>query len=278
MIRPYFTRTCGALLLLGAAALPASVSAQATVSGSLSFDYNTHFISYGADVWGTGDDLDEPTFNPSVGVTLDFGNGFGVYTGAWMDVNNKAPSDIGGTLQELDVWVGGYATFGIVTLDAAVQQWIYGGDVEEIFDFAVSLDTTDMIGFNLSPTVKMHHRFEGNGDQITGTILDFSVGYDLEINESFSLSFPVAVGWVLDEGYYTATDDSTDPATTIEGDSGIGYYMAGIGFSYALPFGEAAGSWDLHGGVNYYYTPDDVIPGNPEEGFVTASLGVGLSW
>ncbi|KAF0093579.1 MAG: hypothetical protein E1N59_2712 [Puniceicoccaceae bacterium 5H] len=269
---------CGALLLLGGAALPASLSAQASVSGSLAFDYNTHFISYGSDVWGTGDELSEPTFNPSVGVTLDFGNGWGAYTGAWMDINNKVASNIGGTLQEVDVWVGSYVSVGNVTLDAAVQQWIYGGDVEEIFDFAVSYDTTDAIGFNLNPAVKAHYRFEGNGAQDTGLILDFSVGYDLEVNESLSLSFPVAIGYVVDSGYYTGTAMIGGVETTIEGDSGIGYYTAGVGFTYALPFGEDFGAWDLHGGVSLYHTPEDVIPANPEETFVTANLGIGLGW
>lgn len=253
------------LLFFSTAALAASVSAQASVTGSLAFDYNSHFISYGDDVWGTGDDLGEPTFNPSVGVTLDLGNGLGFYTGAWMDINNKAKSAIGGTLQELDLWVGGYYTVGAFTVDVAVQQWIYGGDVEEIFDLAFKYDTTEMLGFNISPAFKIHHRFDGAGE--TGTVLEGSVGYGIEVSDAFSLSIPAAVGYALDDKYYDAN-----------GDSGLAYLMTGVKFVYALPGSETFGAWDIHGGLLVYHTPDDVNTGNPEETFLTFTLGTGLAW
>jgi len=77
------------------------------VSGSLSLAGNTHFISYGADVWGAGSDLDDILFNPSIEITTEIAPGVTGILGTWWDVNDNAESNIGEDyVQEVDVWFG----------------------------------------------------------------------------------------------------------------------------------------------------------------------------
>ena len=63
-------------------------------------------MSYGFDVWQTGN-FDDGLFHPQFDLKWDFGNGFNVFAGVWMDVNSNADSSISDDVQEVDVWLGG---------------------------------------------------------------------------------------------------------------------------------------------------------------------------
>ena len=229
----------------------------ASVSGSLSLDFNTHFISYGADVWSP-DGWEEVLFQPSIGITFDSGKNYGFYTGIWGDINNNAATNIGKDIQEIDVWVGAYVTLDKFTFDLTFQQWYYGSEVEGIIDFKISYDTF------LTPTLTIHNRIEGVGGQETGTVVDLGVSYGFEAG-IVSFTIPLNAAW--------ATDDYHG------GDSGIAYVKTGIMASLPMSFiPEGWGGWDLHGGLTLWHTPDDVIPGNPDETFITGSIGVGCSF
>ncbi len=247
--------TAVAILALGGSSLTAGEPA---ISGSLSLDANTHFISYGADVWGAGTDPDV-LFNPSIGVSLDLGNGFTVNTGTWYDINDQAVSSLKGDFQEIDVWLGVSYAAEEFTFDVTFQQWYYASETEGILDFTISSNN-----WKFNPYAKAHVRIEGVGGQDEGAIFAFGGSHSFAGGDvSFSIPLEIAV----------ATDDYHG------GDSGVAYVTTGLGFSVPMSsIPDGLGSWDFHGGLNGYYTVDDVIPGNVDDTFLTFSMGVGVNW
>ena len=227
------------------------------ISGSLSFDFNTHFISYGLDVWGTGSKWDDILFNPSASIGVDFGDGFYGYAGAWLDINDNATSGIGDKIQELDLWIGGGYDIGNWNFDLAYQEWIYAGDSERILDLAISYDTF------LSPSLMIHNRVDGNGGQKRGTVFVLGASHGFEYEDlSISLGGDVAFNTT---DYYG-----------LEG--GFTYFAINLGLSYPLSFiSQKYGEWDIHGGITYYYTNDKTVP-NPSDSFVTGNVGIGMSF
>ena len=223
-----------------------------TVSGSVSFDYNSHFMSSGLDVWVTGTGTDT-LFQPSASLDFNYGD-YGFYAGVWFDINGEADSTLGGDIQEVDVFLGGYYTAGALTFDLGLQQWYYAGECEGIVDLTVSYDTM------LAPYARLRTRIEGVDAQETDvSVIEVGGGYD--INEI--LSVPFAVGFAPSDDY-------------VGGDDGLAYITTGISFGYPLEF--LTGDWDIHGGVSGFYVPDDYAPSNPDETFLTFSLGTGLSF
>src|SRR5688572_846532 len=105
---------------------PAPAPEEDFFSGTLNLDYNSHFVSYGLDVWGDGNDLEGPTFNPALELTWGLPANFSLILGTWWDVNGKVPSAIGGKLQEIDVWAGLGYKVGDLSITALYQNWIYG--------------------------------------------------------------------------------------------------------------------------------------------------------
>ncbi len=253
--------------LASAAALNTANAEGPEVSGSVSLDFNTHFISYGFDVWGQGGSWDDLLFNPSVGIDLNWGD-FGIYSGLWFDINDNAPDTIGGRIQELDWWIGAYYTMDAFTIDIAWQEWIYGGQMEGVFDVALSMDTTEFVGINLSPTIKTHTRFHGGAGLQNGWIVDLGVSYDELAVGDLSISIPLNAGFSLTEDYHTGAGSNA-------GDTGLAYFTVGAYVSYPLAF--LGDGWDVHGGISAWYTPEEVT-GNGTETFLTGSFGTGVSF
>lgn len=238
------------------------------VSGSLALAYNTHFISYGADVWGAGTDWDDPIFNPSIELGFDLGNGFSAVLGTWWDVNNNSSgageSPIGSNqIQEVDVWAGvGYAT-GDWSFSLVYQEWLYAGQSERIVDFSVGYAYS--IGeIALDPSLTIHSRIDG------GDVLNLEEGFVAVLGIApgtqagpVSLSFPLAVAFNTDDYH--------------GGDSGFTFASAGVSASYPLEFLKM-GDWSLDVGLTGYLTSEDTTPGNPDEAFVTGSAGVSLAF
>ena len=83
--------------------------------------------------------------------------------------------------------------------------------------------------------------------------------------DHFSLGIPVNVAAATD-GFHA-------------GDGGFAYTSAGLSASVPLKFiSSDLGEWALNAGVTYYYTNSDVIPLNPDESFLTGSLGVSVAF
>lgn len=233
------------------------------VSGVLKLDFNTHFISYGFDVWGDGASMSDPTFNPMIELAFALPADFTFTLGAWGDVNSKIDSAIGGRVQEVDVWTGLSYTYDKFTVSATYQAWMYGSSTEDILDIKFAYDTF------LAPSLTIHNRLDAgaSGGQ-TGTVavLGLSHGFDLG---------PVAFSVPLGVAYFFA--DDYHPAST---EDGFGFVSLGLGASLPLtPYiGEAFGDWTLNGGLTYYFTDDEVVANADEDNFLTANLGLALSF
>lgn len=260
---------CSALLL-GAHAQAANEN----ISGWVSFDYNSHFISSGLNVWGgdTEDIGDEFLFQPSAGIDIALTETVGVYGGVWFDINSlggPAYPTIGGDIKEMDVWIGTYFSAGDFTFDFTLQQWYYGEETEGIFDVTVSYDTL------FSPYLRARSRIETvgptNGQQegtmfeLGGTLYEFSPD-----GSELTLSIPVGIAANFNDYH-------------VEDEDGYAYSFIGLSFSYPLPISDAYGAWDLHGGLTYYHTDDDNIDnkdasGDDQNNFLTANFGIGLSF
>jgi len=235
-------------------------------SGTLNFDYNTHFISYGFDVWGDGNDLDAGTFNPSLELTWKLPNNFSAILGTWWDVNGKGSDPLGGSIQEVDVWGGFGYTYDKFSVTALYQAWNYGSATEEIVDVKFAYNCL------LSPSLTVHNRIdEGASGGHTGTILVFGLSHSLEAGP-VTISFPFNLAVFLQDDFH--------PAST---DSGIGYGSLGVAATLPLKcLGKEYGEWNLHGGVTYYMTDNGVVGneafGNPDNNFFTANIGIGCAF
>ncbi len=237
------------------------VPVEDAISGVLSFDVNTHFISYGLDVWGAGGDWEHTLFNPSLELTFALPNDAYFVLGTWWDVNDRAPSLIGGSIQEIDVWFGIGKDFGLIDAKLLYQVWNYGGDTEDILDLVLSFDAP------LNPSFTVHYRVD-EGASLGDTGVFFVGG----IAPGFDLG-PVAVSVPVNVGF---TPDSYHPglAPGTFGGSGYGFASVGLKGSYPLPVPEQYGEWALNAGVTFYHTSDSVIPTNPQDTFLTGSIGV----
>ena len=224
-----------------------------TFSGTLALDVNTHFISYGFDVWGAGNKWNDALFNPSLSLNWDFGNNWSANLGTWWDVNDNAISSIGENVQEVDVWAGIAYDAGFVEVGLTYQEWMYGGTSERIVDLALGFDLP------LSPSLTIHGRVDpgaSGGDNGVVPVLGIELP-GLELGP-VAMSFPVTCAFATD-GFHGA-------------DGGFAYASAGVGASCPLIWG-----WTLNAGVTYYYTNDSVIP-NPDESIFTGMIGVSLDF
>lgn len=246
------------------------------ISGVLNLDFNSHFISYGNDVWADGSSLSEPTFNPSLEIAVELPAGFTATLGTWWDVNSKAGSDtalIGGRIQEVDVWAGLAYTIGDFTIKTTYQAWMYGSSTEDILDITLSYDTF------LSPSLTIHNRLDTGdaagsfmadgtfdpGDE--GTVLVGALSYSFEAGP-VTVSFPLNVAYFVDDDFHA-----------VGADNGVGYGSAGVTASVPLSFiPEAYGEYSLHAGLIYYVTDQDVIPNNPKGDFLTANIGLTVAF
>jgi hypothetical protein len=265
-IRPPGLRTRAASLLALAGLVHAAAGSDLQeaptpfVSGTLDLSGNTHFVSYGQDIWGTGNDWghNSPIFNPSIELTLDLGKGWSGMLGTWWDVNRNAPSDIGNAIQEVDVWAGvGYGV-GDFSFTLLYQEWLYAGQSERIVDFVIGYDHW------LNPSLTLH----GRVDHDIGP--DFKNGLTTVLGVAPGKDFgPVSVSLPLNVAF--------DTDGMHGGDAGFSFASAGIDASVPLTF-VTKGNWSLNGGIAVYHTDDDVIVGNPDDTFVTARLGVSLGF
>lgn len=233
------------------------------VSGVLKLDFNSHFVSYGADVWSDGASMSDMGFNPMLELAFKLPAGFTGTLGTWWDVNSKGDSPLGGHIQEIDVWAGLAYTYEKFTVGATYQDWMYNDSTEEILDIKFAYDCF------LAPSLTIHNRLdEGGSGGNEGTILVLGLSHSIEAGP-VTLSFPVSLAYFLDDDFHSnSTDD------------GFGYASIGIGAALPLtPYiGDAMGEWTLNAGLTYYFTDEDVV-GNPDENdFLTTSVGLSLAF
>lgn len=256
------------ILSVGAACSAFFTCAQAQEESPFSFsaslDQNSHFMSYGANVWaGDTENIgDGGTFNPSVGLNYALSDSSGIYAGAWFDINNYTNTpdvgpDLGSKVQEMDLWLGYYFSVDKFTFDFTYQAWLYNGENEGIFDLAISYDTT------FAPYVKFHNRIESHNGIEKGTMIE--VGGTLYEGEYEGIGYGVSagVGFSLDD-YHKA------------GEEGYAYSFIGASASKVIYSSDSV-EVDLHGGLTYYDT-DETTTGNAESGYLTSNIGIGFSF
>ena len=189
--------------------------------------------------------------------------------GTWWDVNSKVDSAIGGRIQEVDVWAGLSYSIDKLTVSVTYQAWMYASDTEDILDVKFAYDTF------LSPSLTIHQRLDQGaaiGDE--GTVLVLGLSHSMDVGP-VSFSFPFNIAYFATDGFHQNATPLAD-----EADGGFGYVSIGVGAALPLsPYiGDAYGDWTLNGGLTYFITDDDVIPNNPQDSFLTASLGLALSF
>jgi hypothetical protein len=219
------------------------------VTGTLSLMYNSHFVSYGQDIWAAGNSLDDPLFNPSLELNFNLGGGWTAILGTWWDVNDNAESSIANRIQEVDVWAGLAYTMDKWKFTLLYQAWMYASQTEHIVDFKIAYND----GF-LNPFLLLHGRV---GIDLPG--FDEGLVTQLGIGPSKtwgSLTMTVPISVAADTDGFHA------------GGSGFSFASAGLSFSYALTKNLSLGL-----GGTAYYTNDSVIPTNPDDFFVAVNAG-----
>jgi hypothetical protein len=238
-----------------AEATPAA--AKPSITGNLSLNLDSHFISFGSDVWGGGDKFKAVLFHPSLELNKAVTDNFKLILGTWWDVNDQATqattSAIGKRVQEVDVWLGGAYTSGIFTTTALYQQWMYGGANEQAGELKFSVDTL------LKPSLLIHERF-ATGYK-SGTVAVLSASYDLKAGP-VSVSFPLALEWET-KGYHTGGKKA-----------GVGYGSVGITGSVPADFISKDATFSV--GVTGYATDKDLNPSNPKDTFLTYTTGISI--
>ncbi len=223
------------------------------VTGNLTFTYDTHFISYGQDVWAAGMDWGDALFHPSAELAFNLGGGLQAYVNTWWDINDNAVSSIGGDVQEVDVNAGFYYTMDKWKFQLGYGAWMYGDQIEHIVDGKVSYND----GL-INPFLMLHGRVADEISFDTGLVAQVGIVPTVALGK-VSLYFPITVSFDTDNFH--------------GGDAGFAYASAGVGAS--IPLMDHVG---LNLAVTYYHTNDSVIPVNPDDDFVTGSAGISITF
>lgn len=278
ILRPLSRRACtAAVLALAAVAGVAKAEEKSPYSVSMGLDAQSHFISYGFDVWGGGNDAnpfsDRSTVFGYITVNAALADNLTASVNLWGDVNDNATSGLGGDVQEIDFNTGLTYTIESFSIGLTHGYWNYAGDEEKILDlvvgFADGATITQTDAFSLNPSVVFHWRYDGNGPQSDGiaVVPGIKPSFTLMKESKYPITLAVPISFAIFESGFQG------------GDSGFGFFTAGLTASVPLAFiPEKYGAWTASAGVSYWNTPDDTNPLNPEESFVTTFLSVGFSF
>ena len=258
--------------LLAVAFSGGGAAAAENITGDIGFSYNSHFITYGLDVWGGSDNFfgKQSTYWIFGDAYLKANDWLTFSLSVWTDNNNNVPSGIGGNLQEVDINPGFSATFGKFTYSFTYNAWHYAGDVERSVDLAVAYDDTGLFmeGFGFKPKVLWHYRADPNGGQRIGSAIVASVSPTFKLGDSpISLSIPAGISFFTTETFQGGTS----------GGYGFGYLGGTLNYTIeAIPM--SYGAWTLSVGLTEYFTRNAAIPSNPTENFLTGSMGVTVAF
>ena len=220
------------------------------VTGNVTLNYDTHFISYGQDIWAAGNSWKDALIHPSAELDFNLGGGWQFYLNTWWDINDNAPTTIGKNIQEVDVNVGFYYTMDKFKFQLGYGSWNYAGQTEHVIEGKVSYND----GL-INPFFLVHGR-PGIGSNIglsTGAVGQIGIAPGKTFGPC-SLSFPITLSFDTD-GFHG-------------GDAGFAYVSAGPSASIAL-----SKHISMNLAVTYYHTESSVIPTNPDSDFITGTAG-----
>ncbi len=240
-------------------ATAAEPAAKPSITGNLSLNVDSHFVSFGSDVWGPNSQI---LFHPSIELTKAITSDFKLILGTWWDVNDRATSSIGNRIQEVDVWFGGAYTTGILTTTALYQQWMYAGTNEQAAELKFAVDTF------LKPSLLIHQRL-GTGAYGADTVAVLGVAYDFKAGP-VSFSVPASVSYESG-GYHQGKDATGAP---VIGKSGVGFGSLGLSASVPTDFVSKDSTFSV--GVTGYATQKSVIPGNAKQNFLNLTAGISI--
>ncbi|MDB6075482.1 MAG: hypothetical protein JWO89_3122 [Verrucomicrobiaceae bacterium] len=221
------------------------------VTGNVTVMYETHFISYGQDVWGVGNDWGEAFVHPSIELDFNLGGGLQFYLNTWADINDQGVTTIGKNVQEVDLNAGFYYTTGNWKFQLGYGAWCYGSQVESVVDAKVSYTST------LNPFLAIHGRVADEIPFDTGVVGQIGIAPGTKLG-AVALSFPVTVSFDTDNFH--------------GGDAGFAYVSAGV--SASIPLTKHVSAIVA---ATYYHTNDSVIP-NPDSDFVVGSAGLTVAF
>ena len=245
--------------------------------------YTSHFISFGADVWGGGNNAspfsaDSTAFLYGT-LTCKFTPEFSGFINIWSDLNDNVDSEIGGPIQEIDFNAGVNYTWNNFTFGATWAYWQFGGGAEKAIELSAAYNDKDLWedtlkGFALNPSVLFHYRYDTDGDltsEIAG-VLQFGIAPSYTFTFEGMADYPLSVAVPLNAGYFT------DPYQGGDG-AGFGYVNAGVSVGVPLAFiPKQYGAWTASVSEVFFHTFDEDIPGNPNENFFVTSLSLGVSF
>jgi hypothetical protein len=232
--------------------VPPPVKEEPFMTGSLSLMYETHFISYGQDIWGGGASWDDSLIHPNLELDFNLGGGLQFYVNTWWDVNNLGTTNIGSYIQEVDVNVGFYYTMDKWKFQLGYGAWFYGSQTEQIVDAKVSYND----GL-INPFLMLHGRVADGLALDTGLVTQVGIAPGTTVGP-VALTFPITVSFDTDNFH--------------GGSAGFGYVSAGISASIPVTKHVSVGL-----GATYYHTNDSVIV-NPDSDFVLGSAGMTVSF
>lgn len=221
------------------------------VTGNVTVLYETHFISYGQDVWGVGNNWDEAFVHPSIELDFNLGKGLQFYINTWADINDQGVTSIGHNVQEIDLNAGFYYTMGKFKFQLGYGAWNYGSQTEHVIDAKVSYTNV------LNPFLAVHARVADEIPFDTGVVGQIGIAPGTTLGP-VALSFPVTVSFDTDNFH--------------GGDAGFAYVSAGVSASIPLTKHVSA---VLAG--TFYHTNDSVIP-NPDSDFVVGTAGITVAF
>lgn len=255
---------------------PAPAPCDDIISATLSLSANSHFVSYGKDVWADGSSMSRMGFNPMLEFAFKLPENFTFTLGTWWDVTAKGDGlflgngdpypSIGGDVYEIDLWTGLSYTYEKFTIGATYQTWLYGDAVEQIVDIKLAYDTL------LSPYLLFHNRVsEGASGGDNGTVMVLGLSYSIEAGPvTFTVPFGVAAVLTDDYNRYDSAGGS---------DTGYSYTSLGLQASYPLAFlGTCYGEWGVTGGIVQYWGDADTLPNNPRNQYLTYNVGLTASF
>ena len=241
-------------------ATAAEPATKPSITGNLSLNLDSHFVSFGSDIWGPNHQL---LFHPSLELTKAITSDFKLILGTWWDVNDRLTSSMGNRIQEVDVWFGGAYTTGPVTTTVLYQQWMYAGMNEQAVELKFAVDTF------LKPSLLIHQRL-GTGAYGADTVAVLGVSYDFKAGP-VSFSVPASVS-VESGGYHTKNDDTGAVVTT--GKAGFGFGSLGLTASIPTEFIAKDATFSM--GMTGYATDKVVIPGNVKQRFMNLTAGINI--
>lgn len=222
------------------------------VTGNVTVLAETHFISYGQDVWGEGSSWKDCLVHPSIELDFNLGSGWQFYLNTWADINDLGVTTIGHNVQEIDLNAGFYYTMGKWKFQLGYGAWNYGSQTEHIVDAKVSYTNV------LNPFVMIHGRVADEIPFDTGVVGQIGIAPGTTLGP-VALSFPVTVSFDTDNFH--------------GGDAGFAYVSAGVAATLPLTKHVSAVL-----SATYYHTNDSVIPVNTDSNFVLGSAGITVAF